>query len=126
MNKRSAVLLVAVVLVLALSAAGAAAEITLMTWGGDFIPREIIQEFERETGIRVNYKEVTSNEDMQSLLEANPDQYDLLVTTDYMVDILRQNGMLERLNKSKLPNYANINPVYLGKYYDPDSEYAIP
>jgi len=125
-NKRSAVLLVAVVLVLALSAAGAAAEITLMTWGGDFIPREIIQEFERETGIRVNYKEVTSNEDMQSLLEANPDQYDLLVTTDYMVDILRQNGMLERLNKSKLPNYANINPVYLGKYYDPDSEYAIP
>ena len=128
MNRRSAVLLVAVVLVLA--AAGAAGakegEITLMTWGGDFIPREIIQEFEQETGIRVHYKEAPSNEDMQSLLEANPDQYDLLVVTDYMVDILRQNGVLEVLDKTKLPNYANINPVYLGNYYDPTSEYSIP
>lgn len=128
MNRRSAVLLVAVVLVLA--AAGAAGakegEITLMTWGGDFIPREIIQEFEQETGIRVHYKEAPSNEDMQSLLEANPDQYDLLVVTDYMVDILRQNGVLEVLDKTKMPNYANINPVYLGNYYDPTSEYSIP
>jgi spermidine/putrescine-binding protein len=127
-NRRSAVLLVAVVLVLA--AAGAAGakegEITLMTWGGDFIPREIIQEFEQETGIRVHYKEAPSNEDMQSLLEANPDQYDLLVVTDYMVDILRQNGVLEVLDKTKMPNYANINPVYLGNYYDPTSEYSIP
>ena len=128
MNRRSAVLLVAVVLVLA--AAGAAGakegEITLMTWGGDFIPREIIQEFEQETGIRVHYKEAPSNEDMQSLLEANPDQYDLLVVTDYMVDILRQNGVLEVLDKTKMPNYANINPLYLGNYYDPTSEYSIP
>jgi spermidine/putrescine-binding protein len=97
-----------------------------MTWGGDFIPREIIQEFEQETGIRVHYKEAPSNEDMQSLLEANPDQYDLLVVTDYMVDILRQNGVLEVLDKTKMPNYANINPVYLGNYYDPTSEYSIP
>ena len=101
-------------------------EITLMTWGGDFVPREVIDEFTKETGIIVNYKEVTSNEDMQSLLEANPDQYDLLVVTDYMVDILRQNGMLEVLDKSKLPNYANINPVYHGHYYDPKDEVSIP
>ncbi|MFY9401172.1 MAG: spermidine/putrescine ABC transporter substrate-binding protein [Limnochordia bacterium] len=101
-------------------------EITLMTWGGDFVPREVIDEFTKETGIIVNYKEVTSNEDMQSLLEANPDQYDLLVVTDYMVDILRQNGMLEVLDKSKLPNYANINPVYHGNYYDPKDEVSIP
>ena len=101
-------------------------EINLMTWGGDFIPRVIIEEFEKETGVKVNYKEVTSNEDMQSLLEANPDQYDLAVVTNYMVDILRQNGMLEVLDKSKMPNYSNINPVYHDKYYDPKSEYSIP
>lgn len=104
----------------------AAGEINLMTWGGDFIPRAIINEFEKETGIRVNYKEVTSNEDMQSLLEASPNQYDLAVTTDYMVDILRQNQMLEVLDKSQIPNYANINPVYHGAYYDPNDEYSIP
>ncbi|MGB4388544.1 MAG: spermidine/putrescine ABC transporter substrate-binding protein [Caldicoprobacterales bacterium] len=103
-----------------------AGQVNLMTWGGDFIPREIIDEFEKETGIKVNYKEVTSNEDMQSLLEANPDQYDLAVVTDYMVDILRQNGMLEKLDKSKLKNIANINPVYQGNYYDQNNEYSIP
>lgn len=101
-------------------------EINLMTWGGDFIPRGIIEEFEKETGMKVNYKEVTSNEDMQSLLEANPDQYDLAVVTDYMVDILRQNGYLEILDKSKMPNYSNINPVYQGNYYDEKNEVSIP
>ncbi len=102
-------------------------EINLMTWGGgDFIPREIIDEFTKETGIKVNYKEVTSNEDMQSLLEANPNQYDLAVVTDYMVDILRQNEYLEVLDKDKLPNIANINPVYQGNYYDEKDEYSIP
>ena len=43
-----------------------------------------------------------------------------------MVDILRQNGMLEVLDKSKLPNYANINPVHHGNYYDPKDEVSIP
>ncbi|NLL42767.1 MAG: spermidine/putrescine ABC transporter substrate-binding protein [Firmicutes bacterium] len=121
------VALLAVTLVLSVEQAVAAAgEINLMTWGGDFIPREIINEFEAETGIKVHYKEVTSNEDMQSLLEANPDQYDLAVVTDYMVDILRQTNMLGVLDKDQLPNYANINPVYHGPYYDPTDEYSIP
>lgn len=100
--------------------------INMMTWGGDFIPREIIDQFTEETGIKVNYKEVTSNEDMQSLLEANPDQYDLAVVTDYMVDILRQNGLLENLDKAKLPNIGNINSVYQGNYYDEKDEFSIP
>ena len=63
---------------------------------------------------------------MQSLLEANPDQYDLAVVTDYMVDILRQNGLLEKLNKTKLSNIGNINSVYQGNYYDKKDEYSIP
>ncbi len=101
-------------------------QINLMSWGGDFIPREVITEFEEETGIKVNYKEVTSNEDTQSLLEANPNQYDLAVVTDYMVDILRQNGNLELLDKGKMPNFSNINPVYQGNYYDENNEYSMP
>jgi len=128
-NKRVLAAVLAVVFMFTLAGCGGGGgskQINLMTWGGDFIPREIINQFEEETGIKVNYKEVTSNEDMQSLLEANPDQYDLAVMTDYMVDILRQKGMLEVLDKEKLPNFSNINPVYLGNYYDEKSEYSIP
>lgn len=103
-----------------------AQEINLMTWGGDFIPRAIIDEFEKETKIKVNYKEVTSNEDMQSLLQANPDQYDLAVVTDYMIDIMRQSDLLAVLDRTQLSNYANINPVYQGRYYDEQDQFAIP
>lgn len=101
-------------------------QINLMTWGGDFVPREILTEFEEETGIKINYKEITSNEDMQSLLENSPGQYDLAVVTDYMVDILRQNGNLEVLDKENLPNFENINTVYQNNYYDENNEYSIP
>ncbi len=128
-TKRILAVLLSAVFVFALAGCGqgrGSKQINLMSWGGDFIPREVIDQFEQETGIKVNYKEVTSNEDMQSLLEANPDQYDLAVVTDYMVDILRQNGNLEVLDKEKLSNFSNINPVYQGNYYDENNEYSIP
>ena len=129
--KRTLSIAMAVLFVFAFAACGNGSsggkkQINLMTWGGDFIPREIISRFEEETGTKVNYKEVTSNEDMQSLLEAGPDQYDLAVVTDYMVDILRQNGNLEVLDKGKLSNFSNINPVYQRNYYDEKDEYSIP
>lgn len=129
MKKRIMSLLLCFVMVMALAGCGGSSkgdQVNLMTWGGDFIPREIINEFEKETGIKVNYKEVTSNEDMQSLLETNPNQYDLAVVTDYMVDILRQNGNLKALDKSQMPNISNINPVYQNNYYDEKNEFSIP
>lgn len=101
-------------------------EINLMTWGGDFIPREVIDDFTKETGIKVNYQEITTNEDMQSLLAANPDQYDLLVVSDYMVNILSENGYLEKFDTEKMPNFKNINPAYQSKYFDPKNEHSIP
>ena len=115
MNKITSGILVFILLIFSLVACSgneSGEHINLMTWGGDFIPREIIDQFEEETGIKVNYKEVTSNEDMQSLLQANPDKYDLIVVTDYMVDILRQNDHLEKLDKEQLPNFSNLNPLY--------------
>lgn len=131
-NKRkkiSVALILALVMVFLVACGNSGSKeesINLMTWGGDFIPREIIEEFEEETGIKVNYKEVASNEDMQSLLETNPDQYDLAVLTDYMVDILRENETIGVLDKDKIPNFSNINPVYQSNYYDETNEYSIP
>lgn len=129
--KKLFTVLLSLVLAISLVACGSGGnskkeEINLMTWGGDFIPREIIDEFEKETGIKVNYKEVTSNEDMQTLLENNPDQYDLAVVTDYMVDILVKNDNLQKLDKESISNFSNINPVYQENYYDENDEYSIP
>lgn len=127
MRNKLLILMVAVLVLLAgCGQTDSKEEINMMTWGGDFVPQEIIKGFEEETGIKVNYKEVASNEDMQSLLETSPGQYDLAVVTDYMVDILRQNEILEALDKSKLDRIDNINPLYQGNYYDEKSEYSIP
>lgn len=127
MKKKFSIAMITLLLVLAGCSSGIDSEtVSLMTWGGDFIPREIISEFEEETGIRVDYKEVSSNEDMQSLLETSPDQYDVAVVTDYMVDILRQNEDLLPLDKDYLPNIENINPNYQNNYFDEDNEYSIP
>lgn len=130
--KRMLAMVLVVALLLSVTACGggssksSAGEINLMTWGGDFIPRTIIEDFEKDTGIKVNYKEVTSNEDMLSLLETNPDQYDLAVVTDYMVEIMAKNGHLEELDTAQMPNFSNINPGYQSNYYDPDNKYSIP
>lgn len=127
MKKKFSILMITLLMVLAGCGTGRSTEsVSLMTWGGDFIPREIISEFEEETGIKVDYKEITSNEDMQSLLETSPGQYDLAVVTDYMVDILRQNDDLLALDKTKMPNIGNINPNFQSNYYDENNDYSIP
>lgn len=100
--------------------------IHLMTWGGDFVPREVIEDFEKESGLKVQYKEVTSNEEMQSLLETSGEHYDLAIVTDYMVDILRQNGQIQALDTEQLENLDNIDAAYRGNYYDPEDAYSIP
>lgn len=122
-------MMIMMTMLLFLSACGKESDdktIQLMTWGGDFIPREMIEDFEKETGMKVNYKEVSSNEEMQSLLETSGDQYDLAVVTDYMVDILRQNGTIQKLDQNKLNHLENIHEVYKGNYFDPKDEYSIP
>ncbi|HBG00576.1 MAG TPA: hypothetical protein DDW87_03255, partial [Firmicutes bacterium] len=58
-QKLSLIVGILVISLLTVGAVEAAGELNLMTWGGDFIPRVIIDEFTAETGIRVNYKEVT-------------------------------------------------------------------
>ncbi len=125
--KKMIFLLLAMILMLSACGSKDASEsISLMTWGGDFVPREVIEDFEKETGIKVQYKEVTSNEEMQSLLENSGDQYDLAIVTDYMVDILRQNGQIQKLDQSKIKNLDNIQEAYRAKYFDPEDAYSIP
>ena len=61
LRKTITALLAAILIVALVGCSGSkdAGQVNLMTWGGDFIPREIIDEFEKETGIKVNYKEET-------------------------------------------------------------------
>lgn len=94
---------------------------------GEEIPDAVIAQFEKETGIKVNYSSYETNEIMYSKLRAtSKPQYDIVEPSSYYVDRMRHQGMLEKLDKTKLPEYKNLDPVFLDLAYDPHSNYSIP
>ncbi|MDR1353894.1 MAG: spermidine/putrescine ABC transporter substrate-binding protein [Treponema sp.] len=99
---------------------------TLYTWEGMF-PQEILDGFERDTGYRINYVNFDFDETMLSRLEtAGGGDYDLIIADDYIIETVIAEGLAQKLDKGKIPNYGNINPVYLRPFYDPSDEYTVP
>ena len=91
-----------------------------------YIPDEVLEEFESATGIRVNYSPFSSNEEMLGAIGYALGQYDLMVSSDYAVAALIENGYLTQIDPARLENYKNINPAFMGQYFDPDNAYSIP
>ncbi|MDR2133466.1 MAG: spermidine/putrescine ABC transporter substrate-binding protein [Treponema sp.] len=101
-------------------------ELTIYTWD-EMFPQEILDGFEKETGIKINYVNFDFNETMLSkLMAAGGGDYDLVIGDDYIVETVIAEGLAQKLDKSRLPNYRNINPVYRKQFYDPSDEYTVP
>lgn len=106
--------------------AQASGELNLFTWDGMF-PQEILRGFEEETGIRINYANFDYDEDMLAKLEeAKGGDYDLVIADDYIIEIAIQEGLVQKLDSSRLENYNNLNPVFMSQFYDPENEYTVP
>ena len=76
--------------------------------------------------IEVIYTTYASNEDMYAKLKSGAAGYDVIIPSDYMIARLIEEDMLEKLDFSSIPNYANISEEFRGLYYDPNDEYSIP
>ncbi len=126
--KRFAIILTMLLLTLAVFA-GCSDDgevLTLYTWEGMF-PDEIIDGFEKETGINVRYENFDFDETMLAKLqETNGGGYDLVIADDYIIEVAIKEGLVSKLDTSKLENYGNINPYYQGKFYDENNEYTVP
>lgn len=83
-------------------------------------------EFTRITGIKVNYTNYASNEDMYAKLKSGGANYDVIIPSDYMVQRLINEGMLQKLDFSNIPNYKYIDPKYVNLPYDVNNEYSVP
>lgn len=107
-------------------ASGPQKQLTLFTWEGMF-PQEILDGFEKETGIRINYVNFDFDETMLTRLEtARGGDYDLIIADDYIIEAVIAQGLAQKLDKSRLSNYGNINPIYQKQFYDPGDEYTVP
>ena len=114
---------------LALPAAGLAQEqqvVNIFSWLG-YVDDEVLADFEAETGIKVVWSPMDSIDSMLlKVTQGGGSEYDLILSSDYSLDILRKQGLIQKLDKSRLSNYNNLDPQFLGQTFDPDSEYVIP
>ncbi len=99
--------------------------VNVCSWGEN-IDEELITRFEDETGIRVNYQTAESNETLYSLLKSGGADYDVIVPSDYMISQLMEEGMLEELDYSRIPNFALIDQRFRNLPYDPENKYTVP
>lgn len=90
---------------------------------GDF---DTNREFEKLTGIKVNYTNFATNEELYAKLKSGGASYDVVIPSDYMVARMISEDMLEKLDFSNIPNYSKIMERYRGLEYDPTEEYSIP
>ena len=100
-------------------------EVNLFVWT-EYIPQDMIDCFEMVYGIEVNRDEYSSNEEMYAKISAGGASYDLVQPTDYIVSLMIRQELLEKLDKSKLPNLENLDPNYLNLPFDPNNEYTLP
>ncbi len=90
--------------------------------------REFEKWYEETYGVKmtVNYDTYTSNEDMYNKISSGAVSYDVVIPSDYMIDRMVQEDMLEPLDFENIPNYSNIDDTFKGLYYDEDNIYSVP
>ena len=106
-------------------------EINVYNWGeyisdGAEDTLDVNKEFEKETGIKVNYTTYDSNENMYNKIKGGGANYDIVIPSDYMIERMIDEDLLEKINFNNIPNYKNIMPKYKNLYFDPKNEYSVP
>lgn len=105
---------------------GEKGEINLFIWT-EYVPDSVISKFEDETGIKVNVSTYSSNEDLYAKMKSESDDaYDIVQPSDYMVEKLAAQGMLQEIDGKSFENISNIADQYLNPEFDSDNKYSVP
>lgn len=110
---------------------GQGIEIDVYNWG-EYVANDSVnfldvnEDFEKLTGIKVNYTLFSSNEELYTKLRSGGANYDVIVPSDYMIGKMIKEGMLQKLNFDNIPNYKYIDEEYKNTNFDPNNEYSVP
>jgi len=99
--------------------------INVYNWG-EYIDQSVLPDFTKETGIKINYDTYPSNEDLYAKLKSGGVSYDIAIPSDYMIERMIREGMLDKLDTANIPNIKNIDRRFTGAQYDPAGEYSVP
>lgn len=139
--KRSIRKVIAAVLVICLSVASAGTltgcgkktssgkngKLYVYNWG-EYIDPDLIDQFEEETGIDVVYDMFETNEVMYAKMAQDSSSYDVICPSDYMINKMIQNDLVQEIDYSQVPNASNIGESYWksSETFDPGNKYAVP
>jgi spermidine/putrescine transport system permease protein len=104
---------------------GSEIQLNIFNWS-EYLPESVIHKFEQAYNIKVNYSTFSSNEEMLAKLMAGGSQYDLVVASDYMVEILTKQNLIQEIDIDNIPNFKNLTSESLNKPFDPGNKFSVP
>ena len=100
-------------------------ELNIYNWS-DYIAENVVPDFEKEFGVKVTYDTYESNEEMVAKLQAGASGYDIVVPSNYIVQVMVATNLAATLNRKYIPNFVNLAPPFVNPVFDPGNEHAIP
>ena len=99
----------------------------IYNWTG-YMPVQILERFEKQTGIDVIYETYSSNDELYNRISSGQAShaYDLIVPSNYYVDRMAEEGLLQPIDKSKLSNFSQLNSTLIDTKIDPHNKYSVP
>lgn len=102
-----------------------AKEVNLSIWG-NYISPELQAQFEKETGIKINISNYSSNEELLAKVQMGSSGIDVAVPSDYMVEVMSKMNLLEPLKQDQISNKTLIDSQFLKQNYDPENKFSLP
>lgn len=99
--------------------------VNVYNWG-DYIDKDILNDFEEEYGIRVNYETYPTNEDLYVKISQGTSSYDVIFPSDYMVERMVVEDLIQPIDLEQIPNFENIDDNFKDLSFDPNNEYSVP
>jgi len=99
--------------------------LNVYNWG-DYIDLAVIDEFEEEYGIEVNYENFATNEDMYVKIKSGGTDYDVAFPSDYMIEKMIKEDMLLKIDLNNISNFKHIGSRFKNLDFDPNNEYSVP
>ena len=103
----------------------AGGELNVFIWS-NYLPESVIAEFESRYNAKVNVELYDSNEALLARLQSGGVSYDVIVPSDYMVTVLKEQGLLEEIDRDAITNFSNLEPEFVQGAYDPLNQFSIP
>ena len=124
-NKLVLLVLLLVIVVAASGCGDSRPKINVYNWG-DYIDKSVIDDFEEEFNIKVNYSMFSTNEDLYVKLKQGGSSYDVVFPSDYMIEKMIREDMLTKLDKNNIPNLQNVDEKFFNLDFDPSNDYSVP